>query len=365
MNMKLAVLTVLASLGVVFQGCRTDFEVYAPEKEIRAVYCVLNPNDSVQYVRIARAFQVEGDAIVFAAENDLSLSGLTVTMSGNGHTWTAQEMPNFPKDSGGVFFPGQTIYKFTTDDGGPGREALEATHVYRIEVGTADTPDYTWGETVVPEPPDIRGATQLTAGQGATCCLPRLALEDAYVLSWKRLSPEYSYEVRVGLEFEKNGVPQQALWGPSNLESDNRSCNDGAGRVCRKFQEKELLTFFKSHMPEDGSTYTYDTEDSCQINPTPTIGCSGNIEMYEILPQSLWFEVTAVDEYLGNYMNVNDPQFVDLTGARPEYTNLSGNIDVIGVIGSINIDRKYAILRPCSQALLGLNGTALPNNCSW
>ena len=341
-------------IGSLLTSCRTDFDVYAPEKEYRVVYCVLDPADSVQYVRIGNAFQFEGDALVFAAENDLSLSGESVRLTDeNGNVWTAVEVPNYPKDSG-TFIPSQTIYKFTTDGSSSENAPLEHEMTYRLEIGTEEAEDYVTGLTIIPELPQIRGSLNIFSGAGTTQCLPRLSLDRNLNFYWRKLADNIQYEARVYFTFQKDGAEQTLQWGPTNLLDANRGCNEGSGSICYEFAENELLNFFKNSMPEDGSIYTYDRADSCA--PASNL---------DLLPQSLCFEVTAVDEFLGNYIQVNDPRYTDLTSAKPEYTNLSGNVAVAGVFGSYSTDKRYAIMRECSEALLGLNGTALPLGCEW
>lgn len=346
-------LAVVLAFG--WTGCRNDFDVYAAEKEIRVVYCILNPGDSIQYIRLATAFQFEGDALGFAAENDLSLKGKRVVLTGDGHTWEGEEVTGFPKDSDGVFIPTQTVYRFVTDGSGPGAEALTAGERYKLEVGTSDAEDYVFAETSIPRLPQIRGDLNVTGGVGSSRCLPRLFLDRRFNFYWRKLDPVNSFEVRVVLEIEKNGQPETLQWGPSDLFDANRRCNQGSGSICYQFDEKSLLRFFKNSMPEDGTTYTYNTADSCV----------GNASQLDLLPKSMWFEVTVVDEYLRNYINVNNPKFNDLSAAKPEYTNLQGSIEAVGVFGSINTDLRYAIMRECGEALLGLNGTPRPTDCDW
>lgn len=336
-------------------GCSTDFEVYAPEKEIRSVYCVLNPNDSVQYVRVAKAFQYNGDALQYAAANDLSVSGLTVRLKSGNKTWTAVQVDATPRDSG-IFIPYHTVYQFTTDGSGAGRDTLIEGNTYKLEIGAEEEPGYITGETTIPAIPRLKGELSVVAGAGNSRCLPKLALERKFNLVFTKGAEGVNYEVRVGFNFERNGVPMSSSWGPTEIFDENRRCNDGSGNICFQFGEKELLRSFLRNMPPElNVSYTYNTQDSCVPQPN----------LQHQLPKSLWFETTAVDKMLSNYMTVNNPKFTDLTGTKPEYTNLTGNIDVVGVIGSISIDRKYAILGFCGEALLGLNGRPRPAGCAW
>lgn len=53
-----------------FNSCKTDFDVNANWKDIAVVYCLLNPNDTVHYVKLNKAFLGEEDAYLMAAESD-------------------------------------------------------------------------------------------------------------------------------------------------------------------------------------------------------------------------------------------------------------------------------------------------------
>lgn len=362
MRIKALSLVLLSVFALMFQGCSTEFEVYAPEKEIRVVYGVLNPEDSVQYIRISKAFQFEGDAIAYAAENDLSMKGLNVTLSGsNGTFYEATEVPNFPKEEGGIFIPSQTVYQFVTDGSGTGKEELVGGVTYQIQVGTPDANDYLTAETKVPGTPEFRGDIRPVSGAGTQTCLPTLALERKYFVEWfvgnrndinDPLRIGRAFELRITLNYEENGESKSAMWGPTKLLEDNSACQTGTNKMCYGWAEKDLVGFFGKFFETPGITYTYETGDSCVPR--------GQEDRF---PQSVVFEVTGVDQFLYNYMIVNDPKFTDLSGTKPEYTNLSGNIDAYGVFGSINFSRALAIFNPCTEALMGLNDRSVPPGC--
>jgi hypothetical protein len=349
--MKFRSLINFAVLAALLVGCSTEFEVYAPEKEIRSVFCVLHANDSVQYLRLAKAFQFQGDALVYAKDNDLSITGRTVRLSSGNKTWTAVEVPNTPKEDG-IFLPNHTVYRFRTT----GADSLVEGNTYRLEIGTSEQADYLTAETALPIVPRIKGNLAVIAGAGNSKCLPKIALERKFNMFFTKAAAGVNYEIRVKLEFERNGVSEVATWGPTELFDANKRCNEGIGNICYQWDQKELLRdFFADMPPATNVEYTYNTQDSCV--PLPN-------QQY-LFPKSLSFEATAVDEKLSNYMTVNNPKFTDLTGVKPEYTNISGNMDAVGVFGSTSQDRKYAILQFCGEALLGLNRRVLPIGCNW
>ena len=353
---KIALFAVLlTTITALFTNCSTEFDVYAEYEEIRVVYCVLNPDDSVQYIRIARAYQVEGDAIAYAGTTDLSMQNLNVTVEGNGVTYTAEPVTDIPKDSGGIFIPTQTLYKITTDGSAADKEALQEGAQYRLRIGAPDADDYVTAITSIPTKPEIRGDLLIVSGGGTSRCLPIIFLDRRYIVEFLR-GTGHAFELRVFFTFAENGQEQTVRWGPTDLFETPKSCpNPGSSRLCYGFTEKQLPGFWSQYMDDENALYTYNRSDSCVPDPA----------LEDSLPKSLCFEVTSVDEYLRNYMTVNNPKFTDLTGAKPEYTNVTGNIEAIGVFGSINTDRKYAILNPCSEALLRLNDTPAPPGCEW
>jgi len=60
---SLLALICLLTSGV-FQSCEQDVDLFAPPKFTPVVYCLLNPQDSIQTVRVSRVFQ-NGDDLLF------------------------------------------------------------------------------------------------------------------------------------------------------------------------------------------------------------------------------------------------------------------------------------------------------------
>lgn len=57
-------------LILALSACKTDVDLIAPYEEIMVVYGVLNPADSVQYIRVNKAFLGKGNAYEFAQAAD-------------------------------------------------------------------------------------------------------------------------------------------------------------------------------------------------------------------------------------------------------------------------------------------------------
>lgn len=68
--MKKTCLSGLLLSILIFSRCSTDVNLIAPYKETTVVYGLLNPVDSVQYIRIAKGYLGEGNALTMATVND-------------------------------------------------------------------------------------------------------------------------------------------------------------------------------------------------------------------------------------------------------------------------------------------------------
>lgn len=67
---KILSIVELILLVVFVYSCKTDVDLNADYKEITVVYGLLDPSDTVQYVKINKAFLGEGDALLMAANPD-------------------------------------------------------------------------------------------------------------------------------------------------------------------------------------------------------------------------------------------------------------------------------------------------------
>jgi hypothetical protein len=96
-------------------GCRNELELNAPYREIPSVYAVLNPQDSVQTIRINKVFLGEGDANVMARVSDsvnYAADEITVTLTRfvyQGSVYTQVPASQLPDESMEVVFKEQVI----------------------------------------------------------------------------------------------------------------------------------------------------------------------------------------------------------------------------------------------------------------
>lgn len=83
MKNKFLYSTFLLITGLVFTACKNDLDVLAPGEEAVSVYGILNPNESVQTIRINKVYLTDGDALVAgqdASQINYGAGELTVSL---------------------------------------------------------------------------------------------------------------------------------------------------------------------------------------------------------------------------------------------------------------------------------------------
>lgn len=327
-------------------GCSTEVDINAPERDIWTVYGVLNPTDSTQDLRISRGFLPEGNAEVAAAAEDFSLKGLLVTLRGDGKEWIATQVDSVQKEEG-AFIEYTTVYRFETF----GAQALEGGERYVLEITRPDDADFRLrSATTIPAEPEFSRPTN-TPGPGGQRCLRQVVLDKEFTVTFNR-EKAMGFELRAFLDYEEDGVPKLADYGPTPIFTEGVRCSDDQGNeMCYQFRAKELIQAFLQDMdPQPNASYTYGITDQTRCN-----------NVVANLPDDFRFEVTAIDSALTQYILANDPKFIDLNTVRPEFTNIQGEGITTGVFGSVHLAYASSQFDQCTAYLLNLNDTPEPD----
>ena len=111
------------SIGVIllmtigFFSCKTDIDVNADPTDITVVYGLINPLDTVHYVKINKAFLGEGSALDLAANSSNYTyleDELNVRLDGNGKSYLLTRVTNEVPKKIGIFDSSiNVLYKFT------------------------------------------------------------------------------------------------------------------------------------------------------------------------------------------------------------------------------------------------------------
>src|SRR5258705_7263362 len=117
---KSAVSLALAA-AVLFNSCSTDINLLENYKPITVVYGLLNVNDSIQYIKVNKAFLGEGNAIVMAQQGDsinykpgeltVQLQQLNPSTGEVLQTITCDTTTQIPKSDGLFSNPYQMLFK--------------------------------------------------------------------------------------------------------------------------------------------------------------------------------------------------------------------------------------------------------------
>jgi hypothetical protein len=133
-------------------GCSEEFDLTAPYQETSAIYGLINPLDSVQYVRISKAFLGEGNVYLMAQQSDsinypdeLNVRMERVSNNSVVETFSLTRVESIPKDSGLFAFPGQVYYSTNRrirQDGSKYRLVVDNTRTgYQAKATTEIIPD--------------------------------------------------------------------------------------------------------------------------------------------------------------------------------------------------------------------------------
>ena len=113
-------LLILLSIPFLLVSCSTDFDTTADYKEIMVVYGLLNQYDSVQLIKVNKAFLGEGNALIMAQQRDSVNYGdiLDVRLEkiDNGNvtaTYSLQRDTTVPRAPGIFHNPYQVFYKLS------------------------------------------------------------------------------------------------------------------------------------------------------------------------------------------------------------------------------------------------------------
>jgi hypothetical protein len=107
-------LLILSVVVAVFYSCSTDFDITAPYKEVMVVDGLINEWDSVQYIRISKAYLGEGDAYVMAQQKDsinyADVLSVTLTELSTGQVINLTRDTSHSKDPGTFNYPFVVLY---------------------------------------------------------------------------------------------------------------------------------------------------------------------------------------------------------------------------------------------------------------
>ncbi|MBL0018435.1 MAG: DUF4249 family protein [Bacteroidetes bacterium] len=335
-------------LLVLGASCNPEVDIYAPERELYAVYGVLNPKSSQQLVSVTKVFQSEGDPGLYAATNDLSARGLNVELHSDSTVLRAN-LIEIPDSMSGLFPLTTGVYQFQTT----GADVLKPGERYDLLITKPDEPEFRISaHTEIPTAPIlISPEGPYYSAMHQTFTYPTIDFSEEVGVTFRR-GTGIGFEIRVYVKFWDGSTERTAMWGPTPIFLEPKRCQADLanGQMCRIIPKRSvtnaLHSVFADFQPD--TVYVHDTVKVAHV--------------LDLLSKKSWLEVTCVDSALTYYLYANNPfgfgtnMLID----KQEYSNISG--DNIGIFGSINTTFRYFFLGSCSRWLAGLRG-AQPTGC--
>lgn len=117
--MKRIVLFAVVIFSFAYQACNNEIDLLDDYKESIVCYGILNPKDTAHYIRVSKVFLGEGNALVFAQNQDsIQLRPedmevrITRLLNGNEMSyWILQPDSSIPRDPGIFLYPEQILYR--------------------------------------------------------------------------------------------------------------------------------------------------------------------------------------------------------------------------------------------------------------
>ena len=325
MKMKKFLASIILLIAVIFgfQSCNDKIDLIGEFEETAVVYGLLDKADSVQYIKITRAFIGPGNSLNIAQIEDsnyFNAIDATVTEFINGaetRSWTLTDTTINNKDENGVFFaPDQKLYVFYT----PAGQELVDNGIYKLNINVNN------------------GQFQVTAETGIVSGISTNTDASTYSFKFAKNTTEYksvsvvaqagnSYVLNTSLEIHfdefigATSTPNSTIWklGEADVSPGSNKSFVATGKV---FYEQIASKCASSDPLIDKRNFT-----------------------------GITVRVVGGAEELYNYMLVNEPSST-LAQNKPTYTNLEATNDhrVIGIFSSrFTFEKHHDFSTPLSQ----------------
>ena len=330
-------ITLLLSLS-----CKNEVNLNAPQKDMLVVYGVLNPNSDIQFIRVSKLFLPEGDAIQYAANNDLTLNSTQAEVYLQG----IKMRDTFITRNTGIFTAGQHVFYLDKTD-----LTIQAGTRYNLEVKylpnqAANIKAHT---TIPARPQLISPFSPIYSGGGLNIANAPVAFENATKITIAKTTYAASYELRMFFKYFENGSERNVVYGPRSFTT-SVNCTGGKD-ICYGLQKGEVLDFILSTQQVSNPSPNYYTSIDTPLNvPSAQI---------DRLNKSNYLSITAVDSFLYLYMLANNSNSSSFATSTLEYTNIENGA---GVFGSFSEAGTYVDFTQCGKYLLHFNNAASPGS---
>jgi hypothetical protein len=300
-------------------SCDNELDITADWKDVPVIYGILNSEDSINYVKLNKAFLGQGDIMTMAQQFDslyydteqVGLRIIESQLNGNQFlpikTIEMEPVDNIVKPEGLFSSPSQIIYQ--TD------QNLNHLRYYTAEVYYKDS------EEVIaynPIPIDLLKPLSLSSPNPFT---PINIVPDGYVskAEWSSIEGGKLYELNVTFYYAEQQIDdlsdveyKSLVWSFPYRMSSSIS---GGENMSINIDALQFLTFLSSNIEEDSNVYRHVVGlQAIQSN-------SGSVA---ITHSCLDFSLMAAGDDLSTYIVLNENSN-SIVVDRPEYTNISNS----------------------------------------
>ena len=306
---------VFLGLASLLNSCKNDLQVNAPWKDTTIVFGLLNKGDSIQYIRISKAFLGEGNALDFAKDIDslyYKTTDIDVKMEEykNGlltETYVLTADSSIDKDPGIFNSPKQLLYTFSTF----GINSLDVNASYKLVVKNNKTGNEVSATTNLVAKP-------LITKPGFNETDLRLYPSGKTAFKWNASKNGYLYEAFIRFLYKeiKPDAPSDTAYKFVELN---------LGRQTSIFQEGTTANILEADIENKNiyqALFSFIPQATAE-NPAIRF------------PSGLEFIVNATTNEMNTYISVNQPSNT-ITQERPQYTNITNGIGIFSSRGSVS-----------------------------
>jgi hypothetical protein len=306
--MKNKIISIIIFLILLFSiSCSTDVDINGEYQDVPVIFCVLDPSQEYQYVKVNKLFLGEASAIEIAKISDsLFYDNVSVSMTqmnGNTVAGTWQfEAVNMPKDDG-IFASDKNI-------------------VYRSKIPFNNVGENTKFKLDV----NVENGKYLASGEATLLDKPRITKPYNNPMSLAILENAYEYKYMS----VRGGCVYQMIMNFNYLEVQ------GSDTVYKSIEWRMPQNISKSVNSVDEIKGSFSNEAFFSLLLSKIKPAEGNMERLVKMPESMTFRVICANEDYYTYMQVSSPSS-GVAQHKPEFSNIDGGYGLMASRSSSDI----------------------------
>jgi len=294
----------LFTVPLLLVSCETDFNVIADYKEVAIVYGLLNQNDSVQYLRINKAFLGEGNALAYSQVADSSSFGSDITViltetttGGIKKEILFDTVTLYNKQEGAFYSPGQLFYA--------SNEKLNENYNYELKVVNKKTSYEVSSQTNL-----IHSFSITKPASGAKTLNMKRSLTTSQKFSWKNAQNGKRYQFKFIFNYKELGITGDTTYHTIEWIFPEKTTEntDGSGESEVGYLNEDFYKLCESKIPYS----TQATED----------------EVFKRFASNCDLEVTAIGDEFNTYIEANGPT-TGVLMEKPNYSNITNGLGLL------------------------------------